>query len=86
MTGDEESMPNYGDAALRCNDCSAEIPVAAIAEPGGTIALTVEEYVRLLRLAGYDLFCERCLDGRDVEWQLTPGQSADRQPTRVAAY
>jgi hypothetical protein len=78
-------MPNYEDTSLRCNDCGVEISVAAIAGPGGTVALTVEEYVHLLHLAGYDLFCELCLDGREVEWQLTPGQSSDHQPKRVAA-
>jgi hypothetical protein len=78
-------MPDWEDTSLSCNDCGVEIPVAAIAGPGGTVALTVEEYLRLLHLAGYDLFCELCLDGREVEWQLTPGQSADHQPKRVAA-
>jgi hypothetical protein len=79
------SMPTYQDTSVRCDDCGVEIPVAAIAGPDGTVALTVEEYLHLLHLAGYDLFCEVCLDGREVEWQLTPGQSADYQPKRVAA-
>jgi len=78
-------MHTYEDISLRCNDCGAEILRAAIAGPDGTVALTVEEYLHLLHLAGYDLFCEVCLDGRDVEWQLTPGQSADHQPKRAAA-
>ena len=67
-------MPNYEDPSLRCDDCGVEIPVAAIAGPDGTVALTVEDYLHLL-----------CLDSREVEWQLTPGQSADYQPKRVAA-
>jgi hypothetical protein len=79
------SMPTYQDTSVRCDDCGVEIPVAAIAGPDGTVALTVEDYLHLLHLAGYDLFCEVCLDGREVEWQLTPGQSADYQPKRVAA-
>ena len=78
-------MPNYEITPLRCNDCGVEIPVAAVAGPDGTVALTVEEYLHLLHLAGYDLFCEVCPDDREVEWQLTPGQSADYQPKRVAA-
>jgi hypothetical protein len=78
-------VPKYEDTSLRCNDCGVEIPVAAIAGPGGTVALTVEEYLHLLHLAGYDVFCEFCLDGREVEWQLTPRQTADYRPKRVAA-
>ena len=78
-------MPTYEDTSLRCNDCGVEIPVVAIAGPDGTVALTVEEYVHLLHLAGYGLFCEPCLDGREVEWQLIPGQFADHQPKRAAA-
>jgi len=77
-------MPSYEDTALRCDDCGVEIPVAAIAGPGGTVTLTVEDYLHLLQLAGYDLFCELCLDGQEVEWQLTAGQSTDYQPERVA--
>jgi hypothetical protein len=79
-------MHTYEDTSLRCNDCGVEIPLVAIAGPDGTVALTVEEYLHLLHLAGYDLFCEVCLDGREVEWQLTPGQSADHQPKRAAAW
>jgi hypothetical protein len=78
-------MPTYEDTSLRCNDCGVGIPVVAIAGPDGTVALAVEEYLKLLHLAGYDIFCEVCLDGREVEWQLTPGQSADHQPKRNAA-
>ena len=78
-------MPNYEDTSLRCDDCGVEIPVAAIAGPDGTVTLTVEDYLHLLHLAGYGLFCELCLVGREVEWQLTPRQSADYQPKRVAA-
>ena len=78
-------MPNYNDSSLRCNDCGVDIPVAAIAGPGGTVTLTVEQYLHLLHLAGYDVFCELCLVGREVEWQLIPDQSADYQPKRVAA-
>ena len=78
-------MPTYEDTSLRCNDCGVEIPVVAIAGPDGTVALTVEEYVHLLHLAGYGLFCEPCLDGREVVWQLIPGQFADHQPKRAAA-
>jgi hypothetical protein len=78
-------MPHNEDSSLRCNDCGVELPVAAIAGPGGTVALTVEEYLHLLHLAGYDVFCELCLDGREVEWQLTPRQTADYRPKRVAA-
>jgi hypothetical protein len=77
-------MPAYGDDSPSCNGCGVEIPPAAIAGPDGTIVLTVEEYLHLLHLAGYGLFCEVCLDGREVEWQLTPGQ-ADHQLERVAA-
>jgi hypothetical protein len=47
--------------------------------------LTVEEYLHLLHLAGYGLFCEVCLNGREVEWRLIPRQWADRRPARVAA-
>jgi hypothetical protein len=68
--GGRGSMPNYEDSSLRCNDCGVEIPVAAIAGPGGTVVLTVEEYVHLLRLAGYDLFCELCLDGQGETAQI----------------
>jgi hypothetical protein len=75
-------MPYYEETSLRCNDCGIEVPVAAIAGPRGIVALTVKEYLHLLHLAGYDLFCELCLDGREVEWQLTPGQSAEHQPKR----
>ena len=78
-------MPTYEDTSLRCNDCGVGIPGAAIAGPDGIVALTVEEYLHLLHLAGYDLFCEPCSDGREVEWQLIPGQSADYQPKRAAA-
>jgi hypothetical protein len=78
-------MPSYDDTSLTCNECGDEIPVAAIAGPGGTVTLTVEDYLHLLQLAGYDLFCELCLDGREVEWQLTAGQSTDYQPKRAAA-
>jgi hypothetical protein len=78
-------MRIHGETFPRCNDCGVEIPPAAIAGPGETITLTVEEYLHLLNLAGYGLFCEVCLDGRDVEWGLTPGQSADHQAKRAAA-
>jgi hypothetical protein len=78
-------VPSYENTPLRCNDCGVEIPVAGVAGPDGTVALTVEEYLHLLHLAGYDLFCGVCLDGREVVWQLAPGQSADYQPKRVAA-
>jgi len=78
-------MPNYENTPLGCNDCGVEIPVAAVAGPDGTVALTVEGYLHLLHLAGYDLFCEGCLGGREVEWQLAPGQSAYYQPKQVAA-
>jgi hypothetical protein len=78
-------MPNDENTPLGCNDCGVEIPVVAVAGPDGTVALTVEDYLHLLHLAGYDLFCEVCLDGKEVVWQLTPGQSADYQPNRVAA-
>jgi hypothetical protein len=78
-------MPDYEDTSLRCDDCGVEIPVAAIAGPDGTVALTVEAYLHLLHLASYGLLCEVCLDGGEVEWQLTPGQSADHQPKRIAA-
>ena len=77
-------MPAYGDDSPSCNGCGVGIPPAAIAGPDGTIVLTVEEYLHLLHLAGYGLFCEVCLDGREVEWQLTPRQS-DHQLERVAA-
>jgi hypothetical protein len=77
-------MPTYEDS-LRCDDCSVEVPVAAIAGPDGTVSLTVAEYLHLLHIAGYGLFCEVCLDGREVEWQLTPLPSHDDQPDRVAA-
>ena len=73
------------DGSLRCDDCGIEIPVAAITGPDGTVTLTVEEYVHLLHSAGYDLFCGVCLDGREVEWQLTPWESQDDRPDRVAA-
>jgi hypothetical protein len=78
-------MPNDEDTSLTCDDCDVEIPVAAIAGLDGTVVLTVEDYLHLLHLAGYGLFCELCLVGREVEWQLTPRQSADYQPKRVAA-
>jgi hypothetical protein len=83
--GGRGSMPTGEDTSLRCYDCGVDIPQAAIAGPDGTVALTVEEYLHLLHLAGYDLFCELCLDGREVDWQLTPGQFSDYQPKRVAA-
>jgi hypothetical protein len=69
----------------RCDDCCVEIPVAAIAGPDKTVTLTVESYLQLLHLAGYDLFCEVCLKGQEVEWQLTPGQPHDHKPNSVAA-
>lgn len=78
-------MRTYEETSLRCNDCDVEIPVMAVAGPDGTVALTVEGYLHLLHLAGYALFCEACLDGREMEWQLTPGQFADHQPKRAAA-
>jgi hypothetical protein len=78
-------MPTYRDDSPSCNGCGGEIPPAAIAGPDGTIVLTVEEYLHLLHLAGYGLFCEVCLDGREVEWQLIPRPSTDHQPERVAA-
>jgi len=77
-------MATYEDS-FRCDDCSVEVPVAAIAGPDGTVSLTVEEYLRLLHIAGYGMFCEVCLDGREVEWQLTPVQSPDDKPVRIAA-
>ena len=78
-------MPANEDTFSRCNDCGVEIPAAAVAGPDGTIVLSVEEYLHLLHLAGYGLFCEGCLDGREVEWQLTPVPSADHPTERVAA-
>jgi hypothetical protein len=78
-------MPGYGDTSPSCNGCGIEIPPGAIAAPDGTIVLTVEEYLHLLHLAGYGLFCEVCLDGREVEWRLTPRHSANHRPKRVAA-
>ena len=78
-------MQNYENTPVECNDCGVEIPAAAIAGPDGTVVLTVEDYLHLLYLAGYGLFCEVCLDGREVAWQLTPAQSADYPPKRVAA-
>ena len=78
-------MPTYGETSPTCDDCGVGLPAGAIAGPDGTIALTVEEYLHLLHLAGYGLFCEVCLPGREVEWRLTPRQSADYQPKRVAA-
>ena len=34
-------MPNYENTPpLGCNDCGVEIPVAAVAGPDGTVALT----------------------------------------------
>ena len=78
-------MATYWDSSPNCNDCGVEIPAADIAGPDGTIALTVEEYLHLLHLAGYGLFCEGCIDGREVEWQLAPREFGDYQPKRVAA-
>ena len=78
-------MPTYADGSPDCNGCGIEIPAADIAGPDGTISLTVEEYLHLLHLAGYGLFCEACIDGRQVEWQLTPRQPVDYQPQHVAA-
>lgn len=77
-------MPTDEDS-FRCDDCGVEIPVTAIAGRDGTVALTVEEYLHLLHIAGYDLCCEVCLDGREVEWQLTAGHTHDDEPHRVAA-
>ena len=77
-------MATYEDS-VRCDDCSVEVPRTAIAGPDGTVTLTVEEYLHLLHVAGYGLFCEACLDGREVEWQLTPAQSDDHQLDQIAA-
>jgi hypothetical protein len=77
-------MPTYADTSTRC-DCGVELPATAIAGSDGIIALTVEEYLHLLHLAGYGIFCEVCLGGREVESGLSPGQSADHRPKRVAA-
>jgi hypothetical protein len=78
-------MPTYGDSSPNCNGCGVGIPAADIAGSDGTITLTVGEYLHLLHLAGYGLFCEACIDGRQVEWQLPPGQSVDYQPKRLVA-
>ena len=78
-------MPAYDDSSPNCNDCGVEIPAADIAGPDGTIALTVEDYLHLLHLAGYGLLCEACVDNRPVEGQLTRRRFADYQPKRVAA-
>ena len=75
----------YDDSSPNCNECGVEIPAADIAGPDGTIALTVEEYLHLLHIAGYGLLCEACIDSGQAEWQLIPRRSADYQPKRVAA-
>ena len=78
-------MPTYQDGSPNCNGCGVDISEEDIAGPDGTIALTVEEYLHLLHLAGYGVFCEACIDGRQVEWQLTPQQFGDYQPKHIAA-
>ena len=66
---------------LRCDDCGLEIHVAAIVEPDGAAACSAEQYLDRLHAAGYGLFCEVCISGRTVAWQLAPWEPpADHAP------
>jgi len=72
------------DDPLRCDDCGLEIPVAAIVGLDGTEAMTPEEYLNRLHDAGYGLFCEVCIVGREVAWEMTCWAPPDDQLDRVA--
>jgi hypothetical protein len=59
---------------LRCDACGIEIPVEAIVGLDGSEAMTAEQYMNRLHTAGFGLFCEICIAGRDIAWEMTPGQ------------
>jgi hypothetical protein len=73
-------MPTDDVNRLRCDDCGREFPVAGIVGPDGCEALTGEQYVDELHAAGLELFCEICIGGREVAWQMTPWQPPDDLP------
>jgi hypothetical protein len=39
-----------------------------------------EQYLDHLHAAGLELFCEICIVGREVAWQMTPWQPPDDLP------
>ena len=64
-------MPTDDVSRLRCDDCGREFPVAGIVGPDGKPVMTAEEYLNRLHALGYELFCELCIVGRDVAWEMT---------------
>jgi hypothetical protein len=50
----------------------------------GAEAISADEYLDRLHAADFDLFCEICIVGREVAWQMTPWQPPDDQLNRVA--
>jgi hypothetical protein len=73
-------MPTDDVNRLCCDDCGREFPVAGIVGPDGCEALTCEQYLDQLHAAGLELFCEICIVGREVAWQMTPWQPPDDLP------
>jgi hypothetical protein len=69
---------------LRCDARRIEIPVAATVELDGTEAMTAEEYLNRLHTAGFGLFCEVCIVGREIAWEMKPWQPSDDQQNGVA--
>jgi hypothetical protein len=65
---------------LRCDNCGIEIPVAAIVGLDGAEAMSADEYLDRLHAAGFELFCEVCIVGREVAWQMTPWQPPGALP------
>lgn len=59
---------------LRCDGCRIEIPVEAIVGLDGSEAMTAEQYMNRLHTAGFGLFCEICIAGRDIAWEMKPWQ------------
>ena len=51
---------------LRCDARGIEIPVEAIVGLDGSEAMTAEQYMNQLHTAGFGLFCEICIAGRDI--------------------
>ena len=68
---------------LRCDDCGIEIPVAAIVGPDGSEAMSADEYLDRLHGAGFEMFCEVCIVGREVAWEMQPWQPHNDQPSGV---
>jgi hypothetical protein len=69
---------------LRCDDCGIEIPVAAMVGLDGTEAMTADEYLDRLHTAGFELFCDVCIVGREIAWEMKPWQPPDYQPDGIA--